>query len=128
MDSGENLSNTGEEVRRIPEPHERLSLDVNVVNEIATVEAEGEMDPQTSPYAFETVRPLMEDDNIQKVVFSMNNVAFVDAAGLRFIADEHRHATEIDKVFELRDPSKSMMKLLEVTGLLEHVPVSQSDQ
>ncbi len=57
------------------------------------------------------------------VVIDLSGVGFVDSSGLRVLVEAHQRAEAEDRRVVLSDPSRPVLRLLEITGLLEYLHV-----
>ena len=80
----------------------------------------GELDPHTAP-----VLSAELDDAIaagtSTVVLELSGLGFVDSSGLRVIIAANTELGERGGRLVLRSPSETVRRLLEITGLLDHI-------
>lgn len=55
---------------------------------------------------------------------NLGQVAFIDSSGLRTIVTSHQEFEEGGSRLALADPSESVTRLLEITGLVDHLHLS----
>lgn len=105
-----------------PTPEDRLRIAEDTESSPAVFTLEGELDPHTSPMLQERIDATLAPDT-SSVVLDFAGVGFVDSAGLRVIADTHRRLSDAGGALIVRNPSSGLQKLLDVTGLADHVTV-----
>jgi anti-sigma B factor antagonist len=79
----------------------------------------GELDAHTAPLLAEQLAELPPGDG--KVVLDIAKVEFMDSSGLRVIIDVHQRATDAGRTLVLRNPSSAVQRLLEISGLSDHL-------
>lgn len=80
-----------------------------------TVVIGGELDVVTAPLLSRHLAPIL-DDGLQRLVFDMAGVAFIDCAALRLIASTSRYLPAGRRPV-VRHPSAAVRRMLELTGL-----------
>jgi anti-anti-sigma factor len=88
-----------------------------------TIKLAGELDSATCAELIERVEQLIGDDP-GEVVLDLDEVTFIDSAGLRAIIVIERKAGERDVAFTIRSPTGPVADLLQLTGIREHVALS----
>jgi anti-anti-sigma factor len=86
---------------------------------VACVTAHGEIDVATVPALVARLRDLRGPGT--HVVLDLENVPFMDSAGLRVIVDEHRAAAEGGWRFSLTGGNQEVRRLIDIAGLTPHV-------
>jgi anti-sigma B factor antagonist len=86
----------------------------------------GEVDPHTAPELEELLGRLI-DEGHREIHFECRSLAFIDSSGLRVLVDAHRRLGTETGAMVLRNPSPTLRRLLEVTGLDEHFAVEPAD-
>jgi anti-sigma B factor antagonist len=102
----------------MPETPVRLSV---TEVDASTTALKGEIDAHTAPtlvHHFETL-PAGEGD----FCLDMSGVEFMDSSGLRVIIELHQRAEADSRRLVLRAPSQAVGRLLEISGLTEHLNV-----
>lgn len=79
----------------------------------------GEIDALTAPLLGEMLSPLPGDDG--DVRLDLRDVEFIDSSGLRVIIEAHQRATDAGRRLVLAAPSRSVRRLLEISGLNDHL-------
>jgi anti-sigma B factor antagonist len=83
---------------------------------------EGEVDAHTAPALAERLDPLPPGD--ADVALDMKAVEFIDSSGLRVLVDAHHRAEQHQRRLILRSPSAAVSRLLEISGLSDHLVVT----
>ncbi len=107
-----------------PTPEDRLKIDEDRGATPVVFTLEGELDPHTSPMLQERIDAALPAE-ATSAVLDFAAVGFVDSAGLRVIADTHRRLAGAGGSLVVRNPSSGLQKLLDVTGLSDHVSVER---
>jgi anti-sigma B factor antagonist len=89
-----------------------------------TVALEGEIDAHTAPDLAARYGELPAGD--ADVVIDMAKVDFMDSSGLRVIIELHQRAEQASRRLVLRSPSQPVSRLIEVSGLVGHLHVSDA--
>jgi anti-sigma B factor antagonist len=113
-------SNVGE----VREGDERLTVEVRE-GDPPTVVLTGEVDPHTTPQLEEALNGLVEG-GATAVRIDAAGLAFIDSSGLRVLVDAHRRLGAEPSVLVLADVSPTFRRLLEVTGLDQHVTIEST--
>ena len=80
----------------------------------------GELDPHTAPSLRTEIDRVFESGRVN-LVLDLSGLSFIDSSGLRVIISAHKDAAERDGYLVLRSPSQTTRRLLDITGLLEHI-------
>ena len=89
--------------------------------EPTTLTAVGEIDSHTSTRLDQALAALGSD---QAIVIDLSQVTFVDSSGLRVIVAVHNRVDQAGGALTLRDPSEAVLRLLEITGLVDELRIS----
>jgi len=103
-----------------PELEQPLIIEVHHEGGDATLTLEGELDPHTAPMLADEIENLVHS-GVTNVVLVLSGLGFVDSSGLRVIITADRDLTEQGGRLVLRSPSDNVRRLLEITGLLDHL-------
>ena len=82
----------------------------------------GELDPHTAPRLRERIDEAFASDRVQ-MALDLAGVTFIDSSGLRVILSGHKEANERGGKLVLQSPSPTARRLLDITGLLDHIDV-----
>lgn len=102
------------EVMTTPQPS-RLTI---ASLDARTLGATGTIDSHT---AEELMRKLTELGTDADAILDLGDVDFIDSSGLRTIVTSHQQFEEAETRLVLKNPSESVQRLLEITGLLDHL-------
>jgi anti-sigma B factor antagonist len=92
-------------------------LTVNGSADRAVVSLEGELDLATAPRLREELASLAEQaDSV--IVVDLTNLAFIDSTGLSVLVMALNRSQACGGSIVLRNPSQSVMRILEITGLV----------
>jgi anti-sigma B factor antagonist len=84
----------------------------------------GELDAHTAPLLVEALNSLAGIANIR---IDFAGVEFMDSSGLNVLVEAHQHAVDSDRVLTIEQPSRAVHRLLEISGLLDHLRIDQKD-
>jgi anti-sigma B factor antagonist len=105
-----------------PDLDQPLRIVASRQGDTATFALAGELDPHTAPMLADEL-----DDAIgagaTTVVLQLAELTFIDSSGLRVVISAHRRLDEGDGRLVLRTPSDTVRRLLEITGLLDHIEI-----
>ncbi len=93
----------------------RLSIDQAPNN---TLVVEGVIDSHTADQLMERLRDLGTDSDI---TLNLQRVEFIDSSGLRIIVTSHQDLASAGQRLVLDGISDAVARLLEITGLREHL-------
>lgn len=85
----------------------------------------GEVDAFTAPLLSEHLEQLGTDADVH---LHLGDVTFMDSSGLRVVMGAHRTLDAAGRVLHLQQPSPAVAKLLEITGLTDHLQLEQDDR
>lgn len=103
------------------EPQTRLDV-VDDANGGVTVT--GDIDAHSAPSLAERLDQF-EGEGDRRV--NLANVEFMDSSGLRVLIDSHQKATEAGARLVLVNPGKAVARIIEVSGLSDHLNVENDD-
>lgn len=103
-----------------PELEQPLTIEVHRDGEEATLTLTGELDPHTAPMLSDEIETLT-GEGITSIVLVLSGLGFVDSSGLRVVIAADRDLTEAGGRLVLRSPSETVRRLLDITGLLDHL-------
>ena len=92
---------------------ERLAIRVDEADP-SMIRVTGEIDAHTAPDMEEV---FASADASSELSVEMSGVSFVDSTGLRVLVSTHKRLADAGGELVLRSPSRSVMRLLEITGL-----------
>jgi anti-sigma B factor antagonist len=88
-------------------------------NNGATVQLHGELDIASAGAAWRALEQL--DADIQQIVLDVSHITFCDAAGVRFLLTAQEHARATGRNLAVRHPSRSVRRVLALTGELRAI-------
>ncbi len=96
----------------------QVDLDINVTREagVPIIKLEGEVDIYTCPQLKETIIRLIDEGNYH-IIIDMQNVPYIDSAGLGVLVGARRRVGEHDGSIAMVNPNPSVHKVLEITRL-----------
>jgi anti-sigma B factor antagonist len=92
---------------------------LTVTNVDGVLVVSGELDAHTAP---SLVQALASVDGVNAVV-DMSDVEFVDSSGLRALIDAHQSAEAMGGRFVIRQPSPTVSRLFEISGVNEYLHI-----
>jgi len=105
-----------------PELERPLTIEVHLDGDEATLTLTGELDPHTAPMLADEIESL-EADHVTTVVLVLGALGFIDSSGLRVVIAADRDLAARGGRLILRSPSETVRRLLEITGLLDHLTI-----
>src|SRR5262249_20629169 len=117
------VSATGDDVR---DGDDRLTIE-HQDGDPTTLALTGEVDPYTPPLLEEALNGLIARGATAWRV-AAGGLAFIDSSGLRVLVDAHRRLGAQPEVLVLAGVSPTFRRLLEVTGLDEHVTIESTTE
>ena len=101
---------------------EGFGIAVDFVEEHAVLAVRGEVDLLTAA-DFGAILDAVIDKGYRSVVLDLEAMSFMDASGLRVIAQAARRLGPSGDVMTLRSPSAMVRRILDITGLAEAVRI-----
>ena len=103
-----------------------LGLDVHQFGAGAIIRVRGELDAYGAPRLEEIGSDLIAD-GVGELVIELGETSFLDSSGLRAILTLHQRVGNDGGEFAIGNPSESVMRLLEITGLVDHFTIRRDD-
>jgi anti-sigma B factor antagonist len=100
----------------VPEGGRNLRIEVADTTSPTTLALNGEIDISTSGRVREALIAISNSGE-NKVVVDMGNVTFMDSTGLAALVGPLKRFRSLNGEIVLRSPSRSVLKVLEITGL-----------
>ena len=85
----------------------------------------GEVDASNVARLVGSLTPLPGESG--EVTLDMSGVAFMDSSGLRALIDAHRRAEQSLRRLMITNPSRIVLRLIDLSGLRDVLHVSQED-
>ena len=99
-----------------------LAIDVVSTDRETVVKARGEVDGATAPLLREALvmahAALLREGLRRALVLDLSEVTFLDASALGVLVGVAKRARRLHSDLVLREPSRMIVRLLEITGLL----------
>ncbi len=106
----------------MPDPEQPLVIEVSVSANEAVLTLIGELDPHTAPMLDEEIAGVRAEGTTA-VVLDLGGLGFMDSSGLRVIIAANADLEEQGGSLSLRAPSDTVRRLLEITGLVDHIRI-----
>ena len=106
---------------------EQLRVQVQPQGDEVVLLLDGELDPHTAPILRRELDALVEAGSTT-VVLDMQALRFIDSSGLRVVISAHRELREAGGQLSLRSLSDTARRLLEITGLTDHIEIVENDR
>jgi len=110
----------------MPEQTSRIELAVESGGHVGTVSIAGEVDPHTAPELESELDALLGDSEVSTLVLELRALTFIDSSGLRVLVQALKRLDDRSGRLVLRNPNAATRRLLDVTGLTEHVELEES--
>ena len=110
----------------MPEPPSRIELSVEKNGPTAVVSIAGEVDPHTAPELEAELGALLNGAEVSTLVLDLRSLTFIDSSGLRVLVQALKQLDERQGQLVLRNPNAVTRRLLDVTGLADHVELEES--
>lgn len=96
--------------------HGHLRFAVEHDDERVTVHLAGELDHASAATGHLALARAGAGAGAEEIVLDLSRVVFVDASGVRFLLSAQRRARAADRRLIVRRPSRSVRRMLELTG------------
>jgi len=107
----------------VPELEEPLTVEVAAQGDEVVLVLVGELDPHTAPILRSSVDDAVSDVTTT-LVLDVAGLQFIDSSGLRVIISAHKVMADKGGRLVLRAPTDNTRRLLDITGLAEHVDLA----
>ena len=107
----------------MPELEEPLTVEVASQGDEVVLVLVGELDPHTAPILRSSVDDAVSDATAT-LVLDVAGLQFIDSSGLRVIISAHKTMDERGGRLVLRAPTDNTRRLLDITGLADHVDLA----
>jgi anti-sigma B factor antagonist len=88
-----------------------------------TIALAGELDPHTAPLLQAEIDGVLDTEGTD-LVLDLSELGFVDSSGLRVLISAQHQLAAQGGTLVLRAPSETVRRLLEITGLVDHVTIT----
>lgn len=106
-----------------PENEEVLSVVVVATADGPAVTVSGELDPHTAAQLQEALNEVLAAGGVTRVVLDLSGIRFIDSSGLRVLLAANESLMRAGGQLTLRAPSAAVMRLLEITDLVDRLDV-----
>jgi anti-sigma B factor antagonist len=103
-------------------PEDLLATSVSFAPSRVTIGVSSELDLCTAPGLHGKAAQAMSPD--QSLIEDLADVTFIDSAGVEMLLLLAKLVRDADRALHLRRPSRSVGRLLEITGLTDALPVA----
>lgn len=103
-----------------------LTVDVQATGDQVVVAIAGELDPHSSAELSDALAPLIADDGVKHLVIDLAGIRFIDSSGLRVVLSTRDTLDDRGATMALRSPSEAVQRILEITGLTDHLAIEGS--
>jgi anti-sigma B factor antagonist len=83
----------------------------------------GELDPHTAPQLEQAIAEGLAGPAPTRLVLDVSELGFMDSSGLRVIIKAHQELEAVGASLVLRSPTDTVLRLLEITDLRNHLTV-----
>lgn len=97
---------------------------LNVSHDGDRIVVAGDIDAHTCPDLAEKLDPLPGTGDVH---LDVGDVGFIDSSGLRVIIGAHQAAESSNRKLLIERPSKSVARILEISGLSDHLHIVSAD-
>ena len=105
-------------------PSPELELEVDQRGDVAIVSLAGDLDVSTAPELVDLCRSV-HAQGAREVVIDLTDTGFLDSAGLRALIGAHQLFGDDGGNVRLSHPSEPVMRLLEITGLVDYFSIER---
>jgi anti-anti-sigma factor len=101
-----------------------LSLSFSRRGGAVVVSPAGELDAYTAPRLRRALVDIVDEQGNMRVAVDLSAVTFIDSSALSVLVGLYRRLMERGGTFALANPSRPVLKVLEISGLLRLIPVT----
>lgn len=105
-------------------PDEPLTIETRQDDGELCLALRGELDPHTAPELRDRLDQAFARGH-HRIGLELSELTFMDSSGLRVILSAHKEAASRGGSLVLRSPSPTARRLLDITGLLDHIEVDR---
>lgn len=87
----------------------------------------GEMDMLSAPAVHEAVVDVLKRLRPRRIEIDLSRVSFLDSEGIRTLLICHAEARRVDCPLTLVNPRQTVYRVLELTGVLDHFSIIETD-
>ncbi len=110
----------------LPVPAPPFRVGVSRSDDRVVVAVEGELDLATAPQLRDRLVALSEEGQVQ-IVLDLTHLLFIDSTGLSVLVMAHNRARADGGSILIRNPSQSVLRILEITALVSVFTIESKD-
>jgi anti-anti-sigma factor len=110
----------------LPVPVPPFRVGVSRADDGSVVAVEGELDLATAPQLRDRLVALSEEGQPQ-IILDLTRLGFIDSTGLSVLVMAHNRARVDGGSILIRNPSPSVLRILEITGLVSVFAIEDRD-
>jgi anti-anti-sigma factor len=103
---------------------DQLTVTVDASTRPPTIALAGELDPHTAPLLQGEVDRVLAGGSTD-LVLDLSRLGFVDSSGLRVLISTQHQLADQGGTLTLHAPSDTVRRLLEITGLIDHIAITE---
>src|SRR5262245_46770897 len=100
-----------------------LTVDVTEEGGATVLTVRGELDAYSAPMLDAAFDDALSN-GAQRLVLDLSGVGFIDSSGLRSMIRARKQVGDAPEALTIRNPQAATVRLLDITGLTEHFPVT----
>ena len=100
-----------------------LGVDVSSEGDVTVLTVRGELDAYSAPMLDEAFDRVLAD-GARRLVVDLASVGFIDSSGLRSMIRARKQVGDEPEALRIRNPQPATVRLLDITGLTEHFPLT----
>jgi anti-anti-sigma factor len=100
-----------------------LSVDLTEEGDLTILIVRGELDAYSAP-TLDAAFDQALADGAQHLVLDLTEVGFIDSSGLRSMIRARKEVDNAPGALRIRNPQPATVRLLDITGLTDHLPLA----
>lgn len=105
-----------------------LQVDMETTQGTLIVRLKGELDHHTAEMLKVQMERAIDQDNINHMILSMKDLAFMDSSGLGVILGRYKQITGRGGKMVVCDVNKSIYRLFEMSGLFKILSIEENER
>jgi anti-sigma B factor antagonist len=86
----------------------------------------GELDLSTAPLLESAFDAVLTDEDAEMIVVDLTKLSFMDSTGIHLLIRMHGACADVDRL-RVINGSRSVQRILDLTGVRAHLPIISSD-